>query len=237
MELQEYKKMDAIENEHWWFVAKRNMIGIILNKYAKEKNLKILDLGCGTGAVMKFLDSKDYKVCGVDTNDAALDYCSEKRLEVKKGEAENINFDDNAFDIVLALDLLEHLDSPEKSIREINRILKKDGLLIATVPAHQFLWSYHDVSLHHKKRYDKENFKNLFQDNFKIETISWIHSSILLPAILIRLMNKMIGGKETSDVAKSGKTTNFIMGIVYFFELNIFKFFNYLPWGLSLLVV
>lgn len=237
MESQEYKKMDAIENDHWWFVAKRRFLDIALEKYAKNKNSKILDLGCGTGAVIKFFKGKGYDICGVDANIDALNYCLEKKLNVKKGTAENISFENNRFDVVFALDLLEHLDHPEIAVKEINRILKKDGILIATVPAHQSLWSYHDVHLHHKKRYGKKDFKELLQKDFKVENISWIHSFILLPAILIRLKNRRTGDKKTSDVKASGKIANLIMGIAYFFELAIFRLFNRLPWGLSLLAI
>lgn len=238
MELLEYKKMHKIENNHWWFSAKRQYINIVLKKRFKNRSgLKILDMGCGTGAVIEYLRLKNQQVIGIDANSVAVDYCRQKSLPVEKSEAHKTKFSDGVFDVILALDLLEHLENPEEAIKEMGRILKQGGLLIATVPAHQFLWSYHDVSLHHKKRYNKESLIDLFKVNFFIELISWIHALILPPVIIIRLRNKLMGLDSSSDVKQNGKIVNLIMKFLYVFELGFFNIFNYLPFGLSLIIV
>ena len=238
MELSEYKKMYDIEDSHWWFNAKRQYINIVLKKFFKNKSgLKILDVGCGTGAVIEYLRLKNQQAIGVDASDIAIDYCRQKNLPVEKSEAHKTKFSGETFDVVLALDLLEHLENPEEAIKEMKRILKQGGLLIATVPAHQFLWSYHDVSLYHKKRYNKESLASLFKGEFFIELISWIHALILPPVIIIRLKNKLIGSNGGSDVRQSGKITNLVMKFLYIFELGFFNIFKYLPFGLSLIIV
>lgn len=238
MELSEYKKMYEIEDTHWWFSAKRQYIDIVLKKFFKNKSgLKILDVGCGTGAVIEYLRFKNQQAMGIDASSIAVDYCRQKNLPVEKSEAHKTKFSEEVFDVVLALDLLEHLENPEEAIKEMKRILKQGGLLIITVPAHQFLWSYHDVSLHHKKRCDKDSLADLFKGGFFIELISWIHALILPPVIIIRLRNKLMGLDSGSDVKQNGKIVNLIMKFLYVFELGFFNIFNYLPFGLSLIIV
>lgn len=231
MEQQEYIKMGNLEKTHWYFVAKRKFLDIVLNAYAPQK-AKILDVGCGTGAVMEHVLAKNNEVCGVDMSDVALEFCRQKGL------ADNMPFQDGSFDVVLALDVLEHLDHPEAAVAEVKRILKKGGLFIATVPAHQWLWSYHDESLHHKKRYNKQDLTKLFSEDFSLLTVSWINFFILLPAVLLRFFKKIFNTKDAgSDVSDSSAIINTIMALVYFIELQLFRIFGGLPAGLSLLVV
>jgi ubiquinone/menaquinone biosynthesis C-methylase UbiE len=237
MEEQEYVKMGKLEKTHWYFVAKRKFLDVVLNAYASQK-AKILDVGCGTGAVMEHLLENNNEVCGVDMNDVALEFCRQKGLDVKKGLADNMPFQDDYFDIVLALDVLEHLDHPEAAVVEVKRILKKGGLFIVTVPAHQWLWSYHDESLHHKKRYNKKDLSALFVSGFEIEKISWINFFILFPAIILRLLKRFAKSSSSgSDVKNSPAIFSIIISFVYFIELRLFKIFGGLPAGLSVLAV
>lgn len=231
--------MDRIESDHPWFVAKRQFLSLILDKYSSSVNrLKVLDVGCGTGAVMQFLIKKNFETHGIDPSEEALKYCAFKGLSVKKSSAEEIDFPENSFDIVFALDVLEHLENPELAVEEIRRVLKKNGVFIMTVPAHQWLWSYHDEALHHQKRYNKKDIINLLDKKFEIVKISWIHGFILLPAIILRFFKRFQKNKDNgSDVKPVSYISKFIMSGVYFVEINLFKFFGKLPFGLSLLAV
>ncbi len=230
--------MDVLETDHWWFKAKRQFLSVVLAKYAPVGKLRVLDVGCGTGAVMRFLQTKGYDVHGVDMSQTALQYCRQKGLRVSYGLADAMQSADALFDVVFALDVLEHLDDAGAAVREIKRVLKPGGLLVATVPAHQFLFSYHDVALHHKRRYNKQTLQDLISPEFQIERMTWIHTAIFLPALFIRLVKKTLGLRDTvSDVAQSNPFVNSVMGVWYAVEVGTFRFLGHLPWGLSLLVV
>lgn len=238
MEQKEYKEMENVEKTHFWFVAKRKFLQIILDKYVPLRNIKILDVGCGTGAVLDFLKDRGFIVEGVDNNEEALKYCRNKNLSVTLGSAEKMEYPDETFDLVLALDVLEHLSDPALAVKEVFRVLKKGGLFIATVPAHQWLWSYHDVALHHYKRYSKKDFEFLLEDQFSVLLVTWVHLCILLPTILIRKIYKIFNKQtEGSDVGEIGFFVNVAGRILYWPELLFFKFFRKLPAGLSLLAV
>lgn len=238
MEEQEYIKMDAIETDHWWFKAKRRFLEVALVKHAPVGRLRVLDVGCGTGAVMRFLQARGYETQGVDMSTTALQYCRQKGLRVSYGLADAMQFPDASFDVVFALDVLEHLDDAGAAVREIKRVLKPGGLLVATVPAHQFLFSYHDTALHHKRRYNKQSLRALISPELQIECLTWFHAAILLPAFLLRLIKKILRLRDTvSDVAQSSPLVNAVMSAWYTIEIRIFTLFGYLPWGLSLMVV
>jgi ubiquinone/menaquinone biosynthesis C-methylase UbiE len=240
MELEEYKKMDALETNHWWFVAKRKFLRIVCDIYyppADRKNLHVLDVGCGTGAIMKEMTTQGFGVVvGIDMSEEALKYCKEKQLQAVQGFADKIPYPDNTFDLVIASDVLEHLQDDARAVQEIYRILKPGGRLIATVPAHQFLWSYHDEALHHVRRYTKNSFAALFKNHFEHSWVSWIHMVILIPACLKRLVMRTKNKKE-SDVQSNNAMLNACMSVIYFFELTFFRVIRWLPFGLSLLGV
>jgi ubiquinone/menaquinone biosynthesis C-methylase UbiE len=236
MEIKEYELMDKIEHDHFWFVAKRKFISIVLDKYLPQGG-RMLDVGCGTGAVMEFLKSRG-EIEGVDMSEEALKYCRAKGLNVRQGLADKIDYPDETFDVVLALDVLEHLENDEAAINEIHRILKTGGIFIATVPAHKFLWSYHDEYLHHKRRYAKKEFEDLLGKQFKVSLVSWIHTCIFLPTLIMRGVKRFFG-KNTggSDVKEINRFVNGVGKLCYAPELACFKFFGSLPFGVSLIGV
>lgn len=240
MELIEYKEMEKIENNHAWFVAKRNFVKTVLEKYnLLGKNLRVLDIGCGTGAIMEFFKKAGFKAFGVDMSEVALDYCRQKGLEVALGTAEQTNQADESFDLAVSFDVLEHVAEDQKAVDEIWRILKPGGWFIASVPAHQFLWSYHDVALHHYRRYNKQLLSRLFADKFIIRGLSWIHAGIFIPIWLSRLVKRKVLGKEIgdSDVREAPGWINAILNIWYAVEIGLFRIFGRLPFGISLLIV
>ena len=236
MNLDEYKKMAEMENSHWWFVAKRNFLKFFIkNNFAEIKGLKVLDIGCGTGAILQMLSDLGADAIGVDMSDEALKFCREKNLNVVLGKGESIPFEAGEFDLALASDVLEHVDDDAGAVREIERVLKPGGVLIATVPAHQWLFSAHDRSLHHRRRYSKNEFRKLLKKNFNEVNISWIHSAILIPAIIQRTLTKLIKFKDSGI---SGNIyLNKIVGHWYRLELAIVEKYNNLPFGLSLIGV
>ena len=152
MHFTEYERMNRLEEDHWWFVAKRHFISILLKKHALVpshqkgdpvyKKARMLDVGCGTGVILSHFKSLGFETSGVDVSDEALKYCRLKGLDnLKKASAESLPFPDNYFDVVTALDLLEHLDDEKYVLKEIYRILQPHGVFIATVPMHKYtMW-------------------------------------------------------------------------------------------------
>jgi GT2 family glycosyltransferase/ubiquinone/menaquinone biosynthesis C-methylase UbiE len=100
------------------------------------KNKKVLDISCGTGYGSELIAINGSEVIGVDISKEAIDYAKShfSHAEFQIGDAENLSFDDNTFDIVVSFETIEHLNNPEKFISQVNRVLKKDGLFVGSIP-------------------------------------------------------------------------------------------------------
>ena len=145
--------MFEIEAKHWWYVGKRKIVSGLLEKFISKKDNRILDIGCGTGIVLKMLN-KYGLASGLDISQDALSFCKERGLNsLFLGSATSLPFSDETFSLVTALDILEHIEDDTLALREIRRVLKKGGLAIINIPAFPNVCSSHDISLGHKRRY------------------------------------------------------------------------------------
>jgi SAM-dependent methyltransferase len=122
MQQHTYAIMDRVEDSHWWFVGRRAILEGFLQRIAHEfrnpqSAIRILDVGCGTGANLEML-SQFGKAEGVDVSDDALEFCRRKGLTVQKGLAETLPYADETFDITTALDVVEHLDDDIAGLKE-----------------------------------------------------------------------------------------------------------------------
>ena len=131
MQQHTYAIMDRVEDKHWWFVGRRAILesfmrGIVAKIGARPSAIRILDVGCGTGANLEML-SQFGEAEGVDVSDDALEFCRGKGLNVQKGLAEKLPYEDGAFDVTTALDVVEHLDDDiagQCLVDELSRVVR-----------------------------------------------------------------------------------------------------------------
>ena len=182
MEVDEYAKMRRMEDTGWWYVSKRRLVRALLGDRLSS-GAKCLDLGCGTGAMSRELASLA-PTFSLDYEFEALKFARDRGLDrLVRGSAENLPFADDSFDIVTALDVVEHVDDDHAAAREIARVLKPGGTVVATVPAFMFLWTDHDVALHHRRRYVADEFRALFLDaGLDIERLTY-EMTLLFPLV------------------------------------------------------
>jgi len=163
----EYARMHALEDWYWWFVARRAAAGRFLRDFAPpERPLRILDAGCGTGGMLDLYRTwPDVEAVGVDLSPEALRFSRERgHRRLVGGDLAYLPFPDDAFDVVSALDVIEHTPDDGRAVAEIRRVLRPGGILVASVPAYQFLWGPHDVALHHHRRYGGREFAALLRE-------------------------------------------------------------------------
>lgn len=171
-----YRWSQKLRNEHWWFLGRKKIIESILRSNLDRSNLKILDVGCGSATAISVL-SHFGLLFGVDNSDIAVRFCRQLNYSrVKRGDAVNLLFSEESFDLVAALDLLEHVRDDRKALKEFNRVCKKGGGLIVTVPAMPFLWGESDVIVEHFRRYQKNELKEKIElAGFEIKKISYFN--------------------------------------------------------------
>lgn len=233
-----YEDLYNLEETHWWHKSKRELVTYFLEKYFSSKYNKILDVGCGTGKNMEQLQ-KYGNVWGLDNSKEAIKFCRKRGLKnLQLSNAEKTKFKANSFDIITLLDVLEHTDD-NKTLKEMQRILKKNGILIITVPAFMWLWSKWDEVLYHKRRYDLKSLTSILKNNnFRVIKITYLYSFLVLPALIIRgIKEKLLSQKYyPSDFLLNNSIINKLLGIIANIEFNLAKRVK-IPIGTSLLVI
>ncbi len=185
----EYGTMYNLEDFYWWFVGRRKLVEEILRKEAgKHGPLRILDVGCGTGANLAAFRRYGSAI-GIDFSQEALKLCSRREVDgVCMAEVEKLPFPDHTFDVITALDLLEHTDEDLVALREMQRVCKPGGLLIVIVPAYGFLWSEHDEALKHRRRYTAHELRNKISvTGFDLKRSTYFITALFWPTLAFRI--------------------------------------------------
>jgi len=160
------------ENNFWFKVRNRILIGLIKKYSGRSGNKKLLEIGCGTGYVLSGLSaSTDFQLSGSDIHVEGLKYAKERipSAEFIQMDATEMPFKDE-FDAIGAFDVIEHISEDELALQNIHRSLRKNGLLYISVPQYMFMWSFIDELSFHKRRYSKAELKQkVAVAGFKIE--------------------------------------------------------------------
>jgi SAM-dependent methyltransferase len=165
MNPEEYRKLEDVEKEHWFYAGKRKIVEYWLRRRGalQPENL-LIDCGAGTGRFA--LEMRAHcRVLAVDDHEESLQIARRHLGEegIRRGSCLALPFSDREADSITALDVIEHVDADQDAVREMARVLKPGGTLIITVPAFQALWSDWDVALHHYRRYHAGSLRHLLQ--------------------------------------------------------------------------
>lgn len=183
MEDRLYAKLYELEDEHWWFRGRREVIAALLAQAELEPGARILDAGCGTGRNLEDLAPRG-EVRGVDMSADAVAFCERRGVgPVDQAPLEQLPYEDGAFDVVLACDVIEHIPDDERALRELRRVTADDGRLLVTVPAYRWLWSGHDESHHHQRRYRRSELLERVRAAGWEPTLTTYFNTLLLPPI------------------------------------------------------
>ncbi len=229
------------ELNHWWYRVRRKIVKDLLNVYVPSQigdfKIKVLDIGCGCGAMIKEL-SELYDCYGIDISEAAVGYSRQRLIEnIILGDVTKIPFKNESFDVVLAMDILEHVEQDQGAIREIKRVLRVGGCAIIFVPTFRFLWSVTDVISMHKRRYTLGNLsRKISESGLNIIRKTYFNSFLFLPICLIRIIVKLLRLPMRSENNVGGKFMNRILYIIFYFESILLKHINF-PFGVSAMIV
>ncbi|MBN1903210.1 class I SAM-dependent methyltransferase [Candidatus Sumerlaeota bacterium] len=245
MNPEEYEKMYNQENAYWWFQGRKKILFKMIEHYGllKDGNARVLDIGCGTGLILQSISSRSIAI-GMDFSRKAISYCRRRNIrDLLLGDVSNLPIKDSSVDLILALDLMEHIEDDEGLMKEIYRTLKPKGYILATVPAHQYLWSGHDEALHHFRRYSKESFWKLITGNkFQPVKFSYVISFTFLPIFLFRMIQKAYRrfipstGNPRTHIIILPRFINSLLVHILNLEGALLKHINF-PIGISLLCI
>jgi len=201
----------------WRYRLKRRTYEIIraINKYHQSKIDTILDIGAAEGAMLSSIKKEfpQAKCFGLEYSQELIDTNQDKNIKIIQGDAQNLPFENNFFDIAIATAVIEHLPEPSKMLSEAYRILKKDGILVLTTPdpffdkiaeilnrqetGHQITFNLKRL----KEDFQNHNFQVLSAEKFMFSPVGFpaeLKIEKLLKAFKLNflLLNQLIIGKK-----------------------------------------
>lgn len=236
-----YVELYEVENTHWWHRHKRTTVHQMIATYVKKG--KALDIGSGTGKILEELKERGWEAEGIDGAMEAVQWSKKRGITIKKADfvKHKMPYADNTFDLVMALDLLEHVPNDGEVLREMHRVTKPGGNAVVTVPAYQWMFNYWDEILGHQRRYTVALMKRkAMEADWNIKYSSYYFCLFLIPAMIVRFFKSMDmnNQKPQSDF----QTTPIpwvsipLMNIYAKFERWLLKYLS-LPFGLSVIIV
>lgn len=239
MEIATYAVEAEVERTHWWFAGRRKLLSRLISELAIDRDARILDIGTSTGTNLRMLKELGFsRYEGLDASEDAVRWCEIKGLgKVTKGDICEMPFPDGSFDLVLATDIIEHVDDDARALREIRRVLKPGAPVIVTVPAFQSLWGLQDDVSHHKRRYRAAQVEALVASAALRRTTSFYFNFLLfLPILAARQMIRVLRISLKSENEVNNPLINRILALV--FEIDIWAAPRvHLPFGVSFLTV
>ena len=200
-----FQELNEVENSFWWHVGRKKIIEKQLSTIGNSNNqpLTILNVGAGTGGTIATLE-KFGVVTNVDSSEEAIKYLQRNGYHGELFDGKKLPFADSSFDIVAALDVLEHILDGPGAIKDWLSVLKPGGTLLITVPAYQWLWSDHDVANMHFRRYTKRSLKKALNEfaSLEVEKLSY-----MIVFSLPLIVGYRILGKAKKLIFKQNKLT------------------------------
>ncbi len=238
MDRQIFDRMQAIENDHWWFRARRQILADQIGRLSLPSQARLLEVGAGTGGNLAMLSGFG-EVEAMEPDAEARAWAGGRTgRPVAAGTLPGpLPFEPASFDLIAALDVLEHVDEDAASVRSLAGLLKAGGFLVATVPAYQWMWTDHDAMHHHKRRYTLARFRRLFEeDDLTIRKATYFNTA-LFPAIAsVRALKKLLRMNGGDEEAMPGPAVNGLLRKVFAAEKHWLRSAG-LPFGVSILLI
>jgi SAM-dependent methyltransferase len=188
-----YESYYRHETTHWWFRWRFDLIGDVMKSLPRNGRKRILEAGSGTGQMLKMLE-KHGDAAGIDISPQAIRYARARGVkQLIQGSISALPFKADAFDCVLALDVIEHVDDDIGILTKLFDVVKPGGYLVVTVPAYKILWSEHDEINQHKRRYRAGDLSSLIKDaGFDLHRVTYCNTALFLPVLAMRKAKNLL---------------------------------------------
>ncbi len=211
-----FDRMAALDQTHWWYVARRAILSDVIARVIKPpKDAHILEIGCGTGHNFPVL-TRFGQVDGLEVDDAARAIASE-RLGAAVGSArlpELPGIADASYDLIALLDVLEHIEGDLAALTSIKAKLRPGGRILVTVPANEWMWSAHDIVHHHYRRYNRATLNAVIAAaGLRVDMMSHFNSLLFPLAAAVRIAGKVTGRAEADDAQPPAPLNALFKGI------------------------
>jgi len=259
-----YEVMFDVEDHHWWFVGRRAIVfsqiedalgatraslraahsvdGVSSDSQkarpgASLTDSRVLDIGCGAGATMDHL-KRFGRPHGIDLSEIPLRFSRRRgHQRTLRASATELPFDSESFDLVTALDVIEHLEDDARGLAEIRRVLKPGAPAVIFVPAFQSLWGPNDVQSGHKRRYRLDQLRAVVENaGLRVERISYANVAMFIPIWLGRKILTWLGRDEQAENRINHPIINNLLARIFSTEAGWLRR-RTLPFGVSIICV
>ncbi len=221
MDSETHAKIHAAEDSLWFYLGRREIVRRLIAQHSPTPARRYLDVGCGGGGALQALGSGADLSVGLDISAEALRYSRERGLpHIFLGDAERLALRGADYDLVTALDVIEHCADDVAALREMHRVVRPGGLCIITAPALMILWSNLDRVNHHFRRYTVGELRaKAEQAGFAVLRASyantWLFPGILGARLLQRLTQSPEGGAGALDFAMPNRAINTLLTRIF----------------------
>lgn len=177
MDQREIRKLAELEDRHWWYRERRVLLGRELRRLARGGVVpgSALDIGAAGGGNSRVLRAHGWRPVALEYSAEGAGVARERGLDTIRADARHLPLPDGGTDLVVAFDILEHIEEDDQAAAEIVRVLRPGGTALIAVPCDMRLWSAHDVAVHHVRRYDRDGLLTLLEKaGLVVDTVgSW----------------------------------------------------------------
>ncbi len=242
-----YGQFAEVAEHHWWFEGRRQVVRAAIapamaGLTPTGERLEILDVGCGTGAMLGMLGEFG-AVSGLEMEPAAIATCHElygDAVTVLQGSVPDDVPGDGRIDVVTAFDVIEHLDDDLGAVQRLCEAVRPGGLFVSTVPAFPSLWGQQDVISHHKRRYRRGPYVELIESaGLTVERCTYFNTWLFPVAAAVRLGRRVLPEKDGapgSDLSTSGPKLDGLLTRIFASERHLVRRTS-LPVGVPILVI
>jgi ubiquinone/menaquinone biosynthesis C-methylase UbiE len=239
MEPDEYGRIAAAEDQHWWYRNTRELVATLLAPYL-HPGITVLDAGCGPGGNGAWL-RRYGTVVGLDRELRALNYVKDRRPDTRPvcGSVTTLPFTESSFDVVMALTILYSVVDDAQAVSELARVTKPGGVLVLFEPALQVLTREHDRTVHGVHRYRVRQLTSLAERaGLRVHRRTYAYSFLVFPAAVLALAERLRQrSKATNDSDVERQSFDPVFGALARAETRFLLRGHYVPFGLSAIVV
>jgi len=231
-----YKIEAEIGEAHWWFQGRRKLFAREISRARLERRERALDVGTSTGNNLPLLRELGFRqIIGIDPSEEAMRFCRLKgHAPVVRGDAQALPFKNGSADLVLATDVIEHVDGDLEALREIRRVLAPGGKALITVPAFQSLWGPEDVRSWHKRRYRLKPLVALVRaSGLRPITAYYFNYFLFVPVWVVRQTVERLGFRVESESELNTPALNAILARLFALDVTTAPWLHP-PFGVSI---
>lgn len=194
MEGTEVRKLTELEDRHWWYRERRHLLDRAVDGLVPGD---ALDIGAAGGGNTRVLLRRGWRAAALEYGAEGAEVCHERGIAVLRADATRLPLAPDSLDLVVAFDVLEHLDDDKAAARGVFEALRPGGTFLVAVPCDPKLWSAHDVAVGHVRRYTRPELVDLLEGaGFRVDSVrSWM--VLLRPAVALR--RRASSGSDLDD--------------------------------------